>query len=612
MRGVNVERLLAHFPFREPRATQRQALETVAASTRAGGAILEIPTGEGKTAIGIAALRAVQGRGGRFYVTPTKVQAEQIAREFPDDVHLMYGRGEYPCDYYTDRGVPGITAQESPCYLLQCPHRVDQETGETVEPGATPCQYFLAKFRARERARNGEGTTVCTTAFFLKNRLLVPEWRDEDPALVVLDEVHGVAKTARSSFEYTVTDYYVRRAIEILKLIDKEQAVILQRFIRSFRAIARRRPARVQEILREEEIERLIAILNQLDADRIERVMRDAIADGRLDSVEQRREIKELENLSRNIPRFVRSLSYSIEDADRKPLNYVVAFYYRQDDPLIQGTRRQARYFLTIRPYHVRPFIQRAVGKNVVGYSATIGNPTILRFETGLEQPFWSAGSSFSSGRTRVYLPKDTPNLSRKVRRRNDVRNALRLIAATAAQFAQSGQRSLVVVVSNEERERFLRIVEQRYPTLEVVSYNTNGVSARAAAAAFVGGRGDVLIGTVAQYAEGIDLPAGLAPVIFFLRPGYQRPDDPMTQFEERRFSEGHCWALWNWRVMIEALQVRGRNIRSRGDVGVCFFVSQQFRRFLYPALPEWLRPAYVGDKTMEACVRDAMTLLSL
>ena len=84
-----------------------------------------------------------------------------------------------------------------------------------------------------------------------------------------------------------------------------------------------------------------------------------------------------------------------------------------------------------------------------------------------------------------------------------------------------------------------------------------------------------------------------------------------MTQFEERRFSHGHCWALWRWRVMIQALQVRGRNIRTEDDMGVCIFVSQQFRKFLYTSLPEWLKSAYEGKKSMEEVIADTIKMLS-
>jgi len=87
-------------------------------------------------------------------------------------------------------------------------------------------------------------------------------------------------------------------------------------------------------------------------------------------------------------------------------------------------------------------------------------------------------------------------------------------------------------------------------------------------------------------------------------------PNDPATQFEKRRFSLSQFWALMNYRVMQEALQVRGRNIRGPGDLGVTFFISQQFRRFVRASLPEWLQSAYVGDKTFDDCVDEAVKLL--
>src|SRR5581483_3769468 len=98
--------------------------------------------------------------------------------------------------------------------------------------------------------------------------------------------------------------------------------------------------------------------------------------------------------------------------------------------------------------------------------------------------------------------------------------------------------------------------------------------------------------------------------IIFYLRPAYASPDDPQTQFEDHRF--GHRrWQLWNWRVMTELLQVRGRNVRSEKDLGVTFLISQQFRRFAWGSLPEWLRPAYMGEASFEDCVKDAFKLLA-
>jgi Rad3-related DNA helicase len=173
------------------------------------------------------------------------------------------------------------------------------------------------------------------------------------------------------------------------------------------------------------------------------------------------------------------------------------------------------------------------------------------------------------------------------------------------------GLRSLVVLVSEDERQRFLRMcpeAELNGGALEAVSYG-KGVTAREAAVRFKDGVGDVLVGTVSQYGEGVDLPNRIAPVIFYLRPAYPNPYEPEAQFEASRYGSRR-FAVWNWRVMNDLLQVRGRNIRSVNDEGVTFLISQQFRKFARPTLPKWLLPAYVADKSMEECVDDAMRLL--
>jgi len=593
--------------FRHPKIrTVQEEMFTAIVDAKAG-LVIEAPTGTGKTAAAMAALLslAVQKKGPLYYVTPTKTLVDQLARDFPQAAKIM-GRAEYPCAYYTSRGVTNVTALDSPCYMLKCPHRVDQETGLTTEPGAEPCAYFQAKRNAWVRARNG-GVVVCTTAFFLLNRLMVPGWKEEDPELVVADEAHRLAKVARSIFEYTLTDHHLRRLFKVLKEMDTDQAGIILAFYKCFMRMALRRQSNTPVLLKEEEIRRLIGIMEQLDVVRVRSLMDKALESGKLDPVVDREVLKLLENLLQNIPRFVVSLGFALEEGDRKPLNYVVAFYYRKDDVEFANTKKRARYFLTIRSYFVAPIIRKAFGSNVIACSATIGNADIWKHETGLRLPFRAFGSNFPSSRTRIFMPTDTPNLSAKTRRRDDVKKALKLIADAAKKFAASGRRSLVVVVSEDERVRFAKYAAER--KLEVVTYG-NGVKAREAAATFVAGTGQVLLGTVAHFGEGIDLPRGIAPVIFFLRPGYAPPTSPETQFEQRRFGQSHCWALWNWRVTIEALQARGRNIRTAHDLGVCFFISAQFRRFLYAGLPEWLRPACRSNVTTAQAIEETLKLL--
>jgi Rad3-related DNA helicase len=182
----------------------------------------------------------------------------------------------------------------------------------------------------------------------------------------------------------------------------------------------------------------------------------------------------------------------------------------------------------------------------------------------------------------------------------------MRRIARVAKKLANNGIRSLHVTVSNEEREKLLALMNEE--GVKAISYG-NGVTAKQAAIRFKDGEGDALVGTMSNFGEGVDLPRQTAPAIFVLRPGYPPPDDPRTQFEERRYGNNR-WAIWNWRVMLSVLQVRGRNIRSEDDLGVTFFISQQFRRSVFASLPQTLQVSYKGDLTLDQCVKEAIELV--
>jgi len=241
-----------------------------------------------------------------------------------------------------------------------------------------------------------------------------------------------------------------------------------------------------------------------------------------------------------------------------------------------------------------------------LAFSATIGDAETFGFESGIHAPFRSFGSLFPPENTRIFMPTDTPNLAVKERSRRDLPRSLRQIAKACRSFSKKEIRSLVLVISEDERQRFLRMCLEE--NVEVVSYG-EGLSAKDAATLFKEGQGDVLVGTLKQYGEGLDLPGDTAQVTFVLRPAYPPPNDPTSVFEERRFGNRR-WRIWNWRVMLEALQARGRNVRSAEDQGVTFFISQQFRRFVFGTLPEHLQKVYRGDNTFDECVSEAIDLL--
>lgn len=603
---IPLERLRRAFRHPDIRRNQDAAFRAIADSGE--GVLIEMPTGDGKTDVGMAALNALPRvrQGLRVYITPTRALVDQLQREFPGGVVTVFGRGEYRCLYYEARGINDVNAQESPCYMLSCGHRVNQETGETEDSAAEPCPYFQAKYMAMQQATEG-GVVICTTAFFLMNRTLVPRWREVETALVVVDEAHRIAQIARRVFEQTVTDFHLLRAARLLKDVSRDQANVLVRFVRTLRRLARRHPARQQNLFSEDEVTVLVRILGEIRRTELQQAIREAVRSGRIDPDTQRGDLKVLQDLSRTLPRILESLRYAVGTDERRPLKYVVAFYFRQDDPEVTAGRKRARYHLTIKSYFVAPLITRALGPTVVAYSATIGGSEVFGWETGIRHPFHTFDSEFPVEQTRIFLPKDVRDLSFGERRHRDVNWTLRQTVEMARRFARAGHRSLVVVVSEAEREQFLRFAGEKQ--LEALSYGF-GADARQVAEDFRSGRGQALVGTAAQYGEGVDLPSQMAPVIFFLRPGYPHPGDPEAQFEEDRFPASQVWALRRWRVLIQALQVRGRNIRSAEDLGVCFFMSRQFGKFLFAGLPKWLQPAYRDKLDMEGAVKDTLALL--
>lgn len=585
--------LLGSFPFDchpEPTPAQFEAFGII--EREQGSLTLEAPTGSGKTAIGITFLEAhlKQGVKHGFYVVPNKALVEQVRSLYPS-AKMALGRNEHPCLYYEGE----FKADEVPCSMLTtCPHRVDQQTGETHEPGAIPCPYLQQKYEAKSG-----GIIVCTTAFYLFAQCFGKEWGD-DIALVV-DEAHGIARTIRSVLSHEITDYHLERSVSLLESFNPEIAAGLDQFRKELMKIIKRKPAGSREILKPEEIERLVEALEAIDSKDLAETINEAVRSKTLNPKDDRELLKQLESLTRDLKRYYTALNYSMPSNKHQALNYSYAYYQKE-----KGENERVQYRLVIKSYFVVPLVKRMmVADKTLAMSATIGDDKVFAYDTGIDFPCYELESTFLADKARIFMPTDTPNLAVNKRSRQDRTKVLRVIAKSAKRFSKKGMRSLIVVVSNEERDKFVMLAGEE--GLDVISYG-NGVTAREAAVRFRAGEGDALVGTVANYGEGIDLPKDTAPVIYFLRPSYPHPADPATQYEERRFS-GQRWVVWNWRAMIEVLQVRGRNIRSADDVGVCFLISQQFRRFSFGALPGWLQKSYRNTQTFEQCEKEALKL---
>lgn len=587
--------LQGNFPrrFSRPRDVQTEMLGFIA---RHGASIIEAPTGTGKTAVEAAILQAAQSKGGSplFLLVPNKTILQQIAKEYPE-LRVALGRNEHECLYYED----SYQADEVPCSLLgDCPHRVNQDTGQTHEPGAEPCPYLQQKFDAKK----GDAPVLATMAFYLFTRLFSREF--DVPDWLVIDEAHRIAEVVRNVLSYDISDHHLEVAADRLESIAPVEANILRKFRRRMIQMMKARKKfepRQGTLLDNDELLELIQILSGISTSTLSAKVSEAMRFGALNAMEDRVILKQLETLIRDLRRYVRSFEYSLGTDDRQPLSYTYAYYEEE-----RGEGKKVQYKLVIKSYYVVPLIQKMASPNTVCLSATIGDPEMFGHETGFRSPFLSAGKHFPAGNTRIFMSTDTPNLATRKKSNREPTRVLRRIAKACRTFARKGHRSLVVTVSNAERQKFIDLAIEE--GVNVLSYG-DGITPKEAAERFKDGEGDVLVGTEANYAEGVDLPKSLAPVIFVLRPGYPNPKDPTTVFEERRFGSAR-WKLWNYRVMLKALQVRGRNVRSMTDVGVTFFISQQYRRFVFASLPEALQQSYVGDKTFDENVAEALEVL--
>jgi len=531
--------LLESFPYEryaKPLKNQLVAFEKI--GEEKGVVVLQMPTGSGKTCIAYTFLEALERTGKRqlLYVVPNKTIVNQV-KELHPDVAVAYGRNEHPCLYYEDKP----RADEIPCSLLvDCPHRVDQQTGKTMEPGAEACPYLLQKFQAKQAKK-----VVCTFAFYLYTGPVFSNEFGKTGGLVI-DEAHRIAQIVRNSLSYDITDYHLEQAVAMLNEVGaRKEANVLDRFRGELVRIARRRPKK-SPLLDDWEMDTLIKTLEGLDRMELRRKVKAAVQEKRIETRERRETLKKLETLVRDLNRYLKSLEYALPAEHRKPSNFAYATYKRE-----MGERDLVQHKVTIKAYRVAPLIQRMVPRRTLAMSATIGDPEVFGWETGIRGTFISLDSEFPSKNTRVFLPTDTPNLAVKSRGKGEPNRTLRLIVDACARFNRRGIRCLVVVMSEKEREKFLEFcVEEK---LDVLSYGHRyGIAPKRAAEMFKEGVGDTLVGTSANYGEGIDLPKGMAPVIFFLRPGYASPNDPVTQFEERRFGGGRAWAVRNWRGMQE------------------------------------------------------------
>jgi len=192
--------LIEAFPFPQMRPQQRQALSVIADSYDQDiqFTILELPTGSGKSGLGIAAGRwtADTGSDGCHYLTSQNILTQQLKADF-DSLGLLEVRGKanYDCWKKRDRsGQKGVT--------------VDCETGSLLNDDGKSCPgctYRIAKQNYMD------GQLGCTNyTYYLTERMYSKEIPPRE--YLVLDEAHNIEREILGLIDIQITQ---KRCLEV-------------------------------------------------------------------------------------------------------------------------------------------------------------------------------------------------------------------------------------------------------------------------------------------------------------------------------------------------------------------------------------------------------------
>lgn len=139
------------FPFSgHIRSAQQQALAAIheAHDSHKKFVLLELPTGTGKSAVGMAAARWASGWGNGGYILSTqKALTAQYMRDFATiGLVELRGRSSYQCQDFSTNCEAGASLRgKSTNVCLQCPYKAAKDRFISQKIGVTNFDYFLAE-----------------------------------------------------------------------------------------------------------------------------------------------------------------------------------------------------------------------------------------------------------------------------------------------------------------------------------------------------------------------------------------------------------------------------------------------------------------------------------
>jgi Rad3-related DNA helicase len=528
-----LELLTEAFPFPEIRAVQTNVLEVVARSFDTGKqfTIAEVPTGGGKSPVGIAAARFAQ----------TVEDAEPGA-------HLLTSQNNLLTQMMNDFGDLGLVELRGKANYWCEPHRTDCASGSSCNPGNKTCEdcpYKAAKDRFMAAPMG-----VTNYTYYLTEARYVR--RIEPRSFLILDEVHNLEEEILSTVEVKITDSRVQ-----------ELGIFLPDFGEDQR--------KVREWLAETFLPQANAYGNDLKA-KINATERALAATTTADPSST----KSLQTLSKKLA----SIASLIGNAEA----------YLADDGSRWLAWTEKKGALTIRPLSAADYAQGYLlgrSPNVLMMSATLLDPKTFMRSLGIQASdanYFAAPSDFPKEHRRiVYWPTGSMGFK-------DIEATLPRIAQRTEKLLDKYAEQKGIIHSHSYRindylQQYFLKTKHRHRIIT----HSSAVGEREKAIETHYRSEDSTILLSPSMTEGLDLKDDLSRFQVITKVPYPYLD-PYTR---ARMERDDKW--YQLKTALTLVQATGRSVRSREDWAVTVILDSAFERFLIQnqdILPDWWKAA--------------------
>jgi len=324
-------------PGKTPRPQQVAALDQISRAFASGKrvAVLEMPTGGGKSFICQAVAQAVAAAGGKtHFLTVQKTLQDQYQRDFPaPEIEALKGRANYTCAFEATDAANAPCTRQGKGLLDKCVHGGEEADTRrrAVQLLLSPADHLCPYWKQLQKCNDNPITLYNFSSFLFQRRI----GRFGKRELMIVDEAHNIESQLMSYVTMELTEW----TLSIINLqIDRE--------ITSTRQLV--------DWLREQDVARIIA-------ERLEDAKGDMASEDSGDMA--RAEVDALRELQGKIELFMSYIEKTEWSID------TVTYHDRRDR---HGENRRK---IVARPLYAKDFAQSLLFKNadrILVMSATI------------------------------------------------------------------------------------------------------------------------------------------------------------------------------------------------------------------------------------------------